>query len=285
MSTTGEAVEVAIGARELFDIVGHRVAVGASAGVAVDAVRSILSGFGPHGAALGDDLPRFDLVATGVDWQVRVDDAVIHTGNDLLNALGTLESRLVNNALDRRDDTFCVHGAALCLPTEPSGMVLVGQSGFGKTTLATALMLRGFSAFSDDVALIDPQSLGLQPLRRAFHLDDNSRETLQRLSPGAFTRRHAPVGYFCPPQWAERSVPVQWILFPQYQPGQQPGFELMSPSEAAVALLAEALTLGRASRMALSTTGRLIDQARCLRFHVGDIVESVTAVQQLVMPR
>lgn len=271
-----------VSSREIYDVVGYRVAVGASSVEGDVSVRSILRGFGPQGPAADTSLPRYDLVASSLDWQVRIDDSVVHTGDDLLSALGALESRLINTALERRDDLFHLHAAALCLPTERAGIVLVGDSGRGKSTLALALMLRGFVPFSDDVALMDPPTLDLQPLRRAFHVDDESWRLVEPLGHGPLVRRDAPVGYFSPPQWAERPVPVRWVLFPEYRPEQAPQLISMAPAEAATGILAQSLTLGRATRIALKTATRLTERAKCYRFLVGDLVLSVAAVQQLV---
>lgn len=143
-------------------------------------------------------------------------------------------------------------------------------------------MLRGFVPFSDDVALLDPATLGLQPLRRAFHVDDETWGLLEALGHGPLIERDAPVGYFSPPQWAERTVPVRWVLFPEYRPQQPPQLVPISPLEAAAAILEQTLTLASATRVALATATRLTERARCYRFLVGDLAESVAAVQQMV---
>ncbi len=271
--------------RQCYDVLGYRVAIGVSSVEADAAVRVALCGFGPIAVTPGPSLPRYDLVATPTNWQVRVDGAVIHTGDDFLSALRTLESRVVRAALDRRDDMFQLHGAALCLPTERVGLVLAGDSGCGKTTLAMGLMLRGFIPFSDDVALVEPATLELRALRRAFHINDEVWSRLEALGQSAPPPCDGPVGYFSPPQWAERPVPVRWVLFPQYVPDQPPELTPLAASEAATAILRHSISLSRAARVALGTMARLIERAGCYRLDVGNLAASVALVHRLVTSR
>jgi hypothetical protein len=272
----------AILSRQCYDVLGYRVAIGVTSEEAEAAVRVALRGFGPIAVVPGPSLPRYDLVATPANWQVRVDGAVIHTGDDFLSALRTLEARVVRAALDRRDDMFQLHGAALCLPIERAGLVLAGDSGCGKTTLTMGLMLRGFVPFSDDVALLEPATLELRAFRRAFHINDEVWPRLETLGQSAPAPRDGPVGYFSPPQWAERPVPVRWVLFPQYVPDQPPELTPLAPSEAATAILRHSTSLSRAARVALGTMARLIERSSCYRLAVGDLAGSVAVVHRLV---
>jgi hypothetical protein len=266
-----------------YDLLGYRAAVGAAPEQASRAVRSILRGFGPVDVGHGLDLPRYELVETAEGWVVRVNGEVVHTDTSFDPALSALEWHLVSTALGRQVELFHMHAAALCVPTQRAGILLAGNSGNGKTTLTLGLMLRGFVPFGDDVALLDPQTLELQPLRRAFHFDAQSIRVLEPLAGGVirWDDTEQP-GYFSPPQWATTRVPVRWVLFPEYQAGQRPELIPVSPSEAATAILTQTLSLARAPRLALSTATRLMKHADCFRFLTGDLEESVRVVQQLV---
>ncbi len=267
-----------------YDLIGYRAAVTATPDVAHAAVREVLGGFGPLEIATSSDIPRYDLAATPTGgWTVTVDDTVVHASDSLSTALGFLEWRMVTAALDHRREHFHLHGGALCAPTRRAGVVLAGDSGSGKTTLTLSLMLRGFVPFGDDVALIDPGTLELQVLRRAFHTHEETWSLLAPLTAGAIVAdADGPKGYFSPPQWAERPVPVQWLLFLDYRASQEPKLVRLTPPEAAAGILANTVSLASNSRLALLAAARLTAHAACYRLQTGDLAATVDMVQQLV---
>jgi hypothetical protein len=267
-----------------YDLIGYRAVVTAAPDAARTAVRGVLGGFGPLESGASSDLPRYDLAAAPTGgWTVTVDDTVVHASDSLPTALGFLEWRMVTAALDHRRELFHLHGGALCAPTRRAGVVLAGDSGSGKTTLTLSLMLRGFVPFGDDVALIDPGTLELQVLRRAFHTDEGTWRLLAPLTAGAIVAdADGPEGYFSPPQWAERPVPVEWLLFLDYRAGQDPKLVRLTPPEAAAGILANTVSLASNSRLALRAAARLTAQAACYRLHSGNLAATVDMVQQLV---
>lgn len=271
-------------AHDVMNVAGHRVLVGSSSDLVMAAMRAILRGFErlPDETAVG--VPRYELQPAAGEWLVTVDDTVVHQGDDFLVALGLLEFHLLSGALDRTPDLFHLHGAALCAPTSRAGIILAGDSGIGKTTLALALMLRGFTSFSDDVALIEPDTLHLRPLRRAFHISSDTWPLLDELAGGRIVGdADTPPGFFSPPQWAQTSVPVRWILFPERVPGRTPALLPMQPMQAASALTECSISLLRSPRIALATTARLVGQAACYRLIVNDLSRTVDVVRQLVL--
>ena len=285
-ATSSDDATKPIAVRDAYEVLGYRVLVGAASRNAQATVRSLLRGFGPIAAPSEADLPRYDLTATVSGWQVRLDDAVIYPEaypqDTLLNAVAALELRMVDAALERLDDRVHLHGAALCLPTRRAGILLIGESGSGKTTLTLGLMLRGFVPFTDDAILIDPATLEVRAVRRAFHVDEDTWRVVEPLA-GSPLGGNDPAlpGYFSPPQWAERDVPVRWVIFPRFEHGRTPQLEPMSTAEAAVAILAQTQSLTRAPRPALAAAARLAEHARCYRFVTGDLSESVAMIQQL----
>jgi hypothetical protein len=266
---------------ETYDVVGSRATVGASIGKGLDSVRALLAGFGPPTPGIVDGAARYDLHGTMGGWQVYIEGELIHTSKDFVPAISTLEFRIVTDALIQRNDLFRMHAAALCLPMHSAGVIVAADSGQGKTTLTLALMLRGFVPFSDDVALIDPESLALHSFHRAFHVDPKSWDLLKPVAGHAIAVEERVEGYYTPPQWAEQPAPVRFVLFPQLQPGAAPALVPLSPADAATAILAHSSSLTHAPQRALSTTTRLIERARCYRFIAGDLAASVGLIERL----
>lgn len=267
---------------EAFEFIGRQILVGTSGEAARSAVRAILRGFGPVPAVDALRLPRFSMVSSAGAWQIEGEGKSLYPPAEFLIALSRLEWHVVDEALSRRADVFQMHAGAVSLPTMRAGLVLAGRSGAGKSTLTMALMLRGFTAFSDDVTVVSPERLELLPFPRAFHVEDHTWQVLEPVA-GALLRADpgVPKGYFCPPQWAHQPVPVRWIVFPEYLPGQAPELTRMTRAEAAGALVENTGTLHRASRLALRTAVRMAEEIPCYRFAAGDLAASVAVLQRL----
>ena len=277
-------MNAAVSGHDCFEVAGYRAAVGSSSELVRTALRSILQGFDRVPDVAAGGLPRFALEPAAGEWQVVVDDEVVHQGGDFPSALGMLEFHLVNKALDSTQNFFHIHGAALCAPTRRTGVIIAADSGVGKTTLALGLMLRGFTPFSDDIARIEPETLHLRHLPRAFHIAAETWPLLDRLAGGRIrSESDAPPGYFSPTQWAHTPVPVRWVLFLERIPGRTPRLLPMQPAEAAAAIIEHTGTLARSPRLALATTSRLVAEAHCRRFVVDDLERAVATVQELVL--
>lgn len=266
-----------------YDLLGFVAAAGSDSPAVHASIRRVLRGFGPVDVGLGLHLPRFEVVDGGDVWRLRIDGDITQEDADSQTAIGALEWNLMTAALGNRDDLFQLHAASLCVPTQRAGLVITGDSRCGKTTLALALMLRGFALFGDDVALIEPETLELRPFRRAAHVSDDTRRLLAGVNGEALPwDTEDPSGYFSPPQWAVEAAPVRWVLLPEYEPGRRPELVPLSPAEAAAAIASGSPSLARAPQVALSTVARLVDRASVYRFLTGDLAATVAVVQQLV---
>jgi hypothetical protein len=256
----------------LYDLLGYRVAV-TVADPLDSACRSVLANFAidaPGGEAAAQS---YSVIRADDRWHVEAGGLRMHSVADERAAIATLEWQLVSDALKHRPDLFHVHGAALAPPELDGAVVLAGAAGVGKTTLARALMDRGFLPFGDDVTLVDPLSLELQPFPRAFHLRTPGGDTPD--SPrGSLT-------YFQPLHWARSPLPVKLILFLSRGAEGEARAVLVGPAEAASSLLRHSGSLVAAPAHALSVAVRVIAQAPCYRFELGSPEASAALVEAL----
>lgn len=220
-------------------------------------------------------------------WFIAVNDALTDWYYTVAETLVGLERLIVTTALIFRTDLFHLHSAALVTPSSEQGILLVGESSSGKTTLALALMLRGFLVYSDDVAVIDPTTLALEPFPRAFRVDASTRALIEQLGvppTWVFDNTSPDPEYFSPPHAAVTRVPARIALFldRDCQPDQMPRLEPLAPAEAARLLLMNAPTLPYAGALTIATAARLTASARCYRLQSGDLRATVEMVMALV---
>lgn len=265
-----------------YEVLGRRFLVGSPVPEARTAIHQLLRGFGPVPLQPGGDVPRFRLTREDGTWFVYGEHGPVHGDADLLPALGMLEWHVMTAALERHHDLFHLHGAAVAAPTGRGAVVLAGNSGCGKSTLTLALMQRGFLAFADDLALIEPATANVRTFRRAFHTSDDSLRLVEGMIGRAVASGGAaPAGFFHPPAWAAAPARVRWILLLELAPGQRPGLTRMTPADAAVGVLEQALNLKQAPQVGLAAAARLTIEAECYRFRHGDVAESVAMVEKL----
>ena len=152
-------------------------------------------------------------------WSLFVNDTQEYGGGERANALVALEWRLVTDLVAYRRDAFHLHAAALADPSGSCGVLVVGMSGSGKTTLALGLMARGFLPYADDVALVAPATLTLQPLRRAFHADEATRVLVAAVGgPPVWRSASLPEGYCSRRDGRQRRCRSALFSFPLSRP-------------------------------------------------------------------
>lgn len=270
-----------------YEVLGYRVRVTAPDEEARRAIRSILGGFGPVEEASGTTFVPYRLVTDGPEhWTVFTRSTLSHTAPDFATALAALEWHILTDALARCRDLFHLHGAALAAPGGRDGVLLIGDSGSGKTTLTLGLILRGFAPLSDDVTLVDTDTLAARPFPRAFHLEEGTRDLLARRAlPATWDLAAMPPGYFRPPAWATAPAAIRCIIFPQYQPGASPQLIPLPIADAASALLAHTISLVRVPKLALATVSRLTAAVPCYRMVSGDLDPALDAIIAQVAPR
>jgi hypothetical protein len=153
--------------------------------------------------------------------------------------------------------------------------VLAGAAGVGKTTLARALMERGFLPFGDDVTLVDPVSLSVQPFPRAFHLHESDGDTPHAADPDGLPT------YFQPEHWIRSPLPVKLILFLSRGAEGEARAVILGPADAASSLLRQSGSLVAAPAHALAVAVRVIAQAACYRCELGSPEASAALVEAL----
>ena len=154
-------------------------------------------------------------------------------------------------------------------------LLLPGSAGHGKTTLTAALVHSQGVYFSDEIALLEENSLGVCPMPLAMTIKPGSVDPLLDLYPGVGTldehlrEDHQPVRYLPPPRdrWEREQTarPAKWVVFPHYERGAETVAVELSAAQGLKRLLDESLVLP--ALLDRRNVAMLVSWARQLAFY------------------
>jgi len=156
---------------------------------------------------------------------------------------------LNQGALSHPQDLLLFHAGVVANPH--GGIAIFGRSGSGKSTLTAALVVRGLSYLSDEVAAFDPSSKQLLAYPKALSLDDAALAVLRSATTGwpqirpvdeqiaqwSRTEWQIPASSLRPGS-TSGSCSARIALFPELRPGAPTALHPMRSSEAMLLLLA-----------------------------------------------
>jgi hypothetical protein len=171
-------------------------------------------------------------------------------------------------------------------------VLLPACAGSGKTTLIAGLIRAGATYFSDELALLDAETLAVRPAPLALTIKDGSLDVLRSayaeidaLTPHLREDR-VRVRYLRPPTASlpvgEDSRPVRWIVFPRYDSTALTTLRPLSRTEGLKRLLAESvLTPDRLDRRGAQALVRWMRSVECYELPMSSWHEAVGLVTKL----
>lgn len=143
-------------------------------------------------------------------------------------------------------------------------------------------MAHGFAPLCDDVAMIDPATLTVQPFRRAFHVKDGILPPQGTTCDGdELSVSYAGCRFVHPRHWPVSPRPIALVVVLTRSKADGSHVERISLAEAACALLTNSGSLSVAPSLALATAARLVQHAACYRLSGGTPAQSATLLETL----
>jgi HprK-related kinase A len=182
-------------------------------------------------------------------------------------------------------DHLLFHAGAIA--AGQTGIILPAQSGSGKSTLTAALVAGGCSYFSDEAAIIDPDSGLLLPFPKAIKLEPDSLPVLASRFPELEVNSETQsrrVTYLCPPddRWPSGPATPKLIVFPQYVSGARTQMSAMPRSVAFERLLAHSFSAGNLAAEGIQQLVQLVQACACYELTVGDLDDAVKQIMQAI---
>jgi hypothetical protein len=187
-----------------------------------------------------------------------------------------LEWLAVAQPLARSTSHLVIHGAALA--RDGATVLVVGESGAGKTTVTMGLLQRGWLPLGDDMALVAPHSLAIEPFPRCFHADDFTA-TLEQ--PALLAPVGALEGYVRPVRWAEAPTRVTCLARLGRDTAAPASAQPMTQAEGAGAVLQAAVRTGLPWREVARVAAGVAAGASCWQVNNGPLQDTLDILERL----
>jgi hypothetical protein len=185
--------------------------------------------------------------------------------------------------------TSTAHHWVMChsavLAKDDLAVILPAPPGSGKSTLCAALMLSGWRLLSDEMALIDPETLALNPFVRPVSLKNASVDLISikydqaLLTPKVHDTIKGTVAHLQPTLDSvlagEKPAQPRWLIFPKYQAGTALSLLPMPKSEAMVELARNTFNMAALGPKAFTTLNAVVEQCDCFRLEYSDLDEAI----------
>lgn len=158
---------------------------------------------------------------------------------DPLDLVDTFEPLIVNHAIRETSLHLWIHGA--CLVRDDEVILLVAETGAGKTTLSLGLLAHGYRLLTDDIILINPLMQHIVPVPRCPKYRTTAPENLRAV--GFDLERDAEtLGHYVllPDHYLHTQAlfqPIRRVIFLQRAVHSPPGPQPLSFSDGLLALL------------------------------------------------
>jgi hypothetical protein len=189
--------------------------------------------------------------------------------------LEVLTGQIVASATSLLRRFVFVHAGVV--ETAGRACVLVGDSGSGKTSTVAALLNRGASYLSDEVALLDPETSEVWPFHIPMAVKPWTARAAGPLPPGTDVARHGAVRFRLPAALGRRSALGTVVLL---QRGSRPVMRRIPPADALMTLARRASSFQHPLRTeaAFRAWVRGLRNARCFELSTDRPAASVPSL-------
>jgi HprK-related kinase A len=182
-----------------------------------------------------------------------------------------------------------VHGAVV--ERDGRALILSGPSGSGKSTLCAALALQGWRLFSDEFALMDPNTHDLLPLPRPVSLREAAVDIIAKrglslvFGPEGRDVEGARFAHLKPPpdsvRRASEPAPPRVIVLPRYMAGATTSLEPLSKARALIHLTDQSFNYNYLGPRGYECAVEVVRQCDCYALDYGDLDDALAVLSKV----
>jgi len=269
-----------------FALFGQHVTVACDTGEPAEALQTLYGAFAAPegGGAEATELAYSVRRSSAGDFLIRRRAVDLPRADGIGMLLFHFEQDLTVELQKRRSDLYFLHAAAL--EREGRAVLLVAESGGGKSTTTWALLHHGFRYASDELAPIDLSSGRLHGFPHALCL--KAEPPTPYPLPGGVLRTsrslHVPVDLL-PSALAPSPLPLDAVVFLRYQPElDRPAIRPVSAAEATARLYVQALNPLAHPGDGIDAALQVVTGARCFGLQSGGLGATCELVVRTLFP-
>jgi hypothetical protein len=224
--------------------------------------------------------------SSGPWYTLQAGDELIAGSPDPERIAEQLMWRAAADAIAKCDRFLLAHAGAVASP-HGDGVLLLGDSGAGKTTLVAALVQKGYGFLSDEAGVIDPADGRVHPWPRPLGFKPGT-QTLARFGQalgGSLRGRDGSaivIASGLRPGALAESCHVRHVVDYRYEGGASTSLRELSGAEAVVAIGRSTPNLRLHGQRGLEVIAELVEGSTRHRMVSGDLDEAVRALDDLV---
>ena len=280
--------------RECFHLLGQSVVVRSTSPEFAAQVRRFLRSFPmDSGDGLSPHLTISIIVAPPSKSRIQPvyfiyrDYSPVGCANSYWHLFRLLECQLNLFLGEAVTDRYLLHAGAVAI--QGAGIILAGPPDSGKTSLTMALLLKGYSYLSDELAVVDPITRELHPYPKPLSIRDPSLfpelDWRRCLYPEPEAGEPGAVWYIHPEDFTatpiSEPVPVRYVIFPKYDPTAAPHLQQLSKGRAAWQLMENSLNICRLGKDGLRLLAELVEGAQCFSLIANDLETRTALITEL----
>lgn len=180
-----------------------------------------------------------------------------------------------------------LHAAVLVKNGE--AIIMPGRPGSGKSTLSAAMAHQGWTLYSDELAMIEPEQGRVIPIVRPVSLKNDSIDIIRQaypdaiLSPPAYDTNKGTVAHMAAPEMpaAGESAVVKHIVFPRYQGDSLGSISPLARGTAFLQASTESFNYSLLGEQGFAMMSRLMHQVSCYQIEFPDLDNAITALESI----
>ena len=222
-------------------------------------------------------------------YVVRCNGEDYVAGPNISAVLPRLEAALNHQVMASFQSFFQLHAGVMS--RHDQAVIFTGTSGTGKTTLAAALLSRGWNYLCDEFALIDPNSLLVQPFPKPLSIKESGIERITGMNLPLCCHRWRNgksgerLSHVVPldvrPKCVGDPCRVKTLLFMTRHEGTPQCCCRLHGPEAAMTIYRMGLNTEDLGRRAFDTAIALASHAQCYQLNLGSVEQTCALVESL----
>ncbi|MFC1462357.1 hypothetical protein ACFLQU_02015, partial [Verrucomicrobiota bacterium] len=249
-------------------------------------MRGVAEGGSDQSAVISDQC-QVRVVREGETWRI------IRNGEPIIETpcypyiIACLLSAVYREAFTRTPDYLVLHAAAAACGD--AGLLLPGDKGVGKTTLAATLTAHGFLYYTDEMAPLEVATGRLVPFARPLNIKADTEEVLRplgdRVMVGPYTGARADYRGLCGRVRSDlvgtAPVPVKQVVFARYVPGAETRLAESSKGKAVLDITRQAFNFNAFEEKAVALVSEIVRSAGTWSLEYSDVNAAAQAVHDL----